>query len=285
MQKTMFQALADCPCCRVDGAVVEVIDSTSGQARVVESTCRLCGRREEEGKVIRSGKEFASPPEVVEALQRWAEREGEQDITVFAHANFGELSPEALGEAVVGGREVATSFQAVAWLFPGSVGGVKSADGLEGEDQAPDRERREAEGGGRRLSRAEIDSGRIAARALIAVMVGDGQIRVEERQFIDRCLEEHGYPPLDEADLKPWRPGDLARPDDPEALIESMAHLVYVDEERDGSEWRIVREFARAWGYPLARLDALEQQLEERYSSRMKRFVMSVRRLLIKEGR
>lgn len=269
--------LADCPRCRVEGAVLELIEPGEREGLVLEAVCRLCGRRVEAGGVVDPGRELRERDDVLRALEEWARSEGERDVEMFVRSNFSGMSPVEVAGELLAGRPVATCFDAVAWLFPGTVGGsARSAEGPAGDQAAAGA--RPSEGGRRR-----DDAGRVAARALIAVMVGDGKIRPEEREFIDRCLREFGYPPVSEFDIRPWRPGELGRPEHPEALVEAMARLVYVDRERDGSEWRIVREFARSWGYPMDRLDLIEGELEQEYAPRVRRFWMSVRRLFIKD--
>lgn len=293
-----FQVLVDCPACRVEGAVLELVQPTEGdQGVVLESTCRMCGRSVQQGRCVDPGRRFATPEQGIEALRAWAEREQEPDLELFARANFGDRRPAEIAEALVQRRPVTTNFDAVAWLFPGTLGPAQTRNdetGPAGERAAGDAvDAGPQQAAGPRApgptaaalaaARAE-DHARTAARALIAVMVGDGVIRPEERAFIDRCMHSFGYPPMTDFDLRPWRPSELGPPHDTAALVEAMAALVYVDHERDGSEWRIVREFARYWGYPMEHLETLEQQLEQQYAPRTRRLVLALRRLLFKES-
>jgi hypothetical protein len=57
---------------------------------------------------------------------------------------------------------------------------------------------------------------------------------------------------------------ELGAPEDPKPIIEAMVELCHIDEERDGSEWRVVREYARAWGYPLSELESRGARAEAR---------------------
>ena len=100
-------------------------------------------------------------------------------------------------------------------------------------------------------------SPRLVARAMAAVMLADGEIRAPERSFLEAFLRDNHHPPITEDDLRPWRPGDLGWLEEPAPVIEAMVALAYVDRQRDGTEWRVIREFARYWRYPLSELEAM----------------------------
>lgn len=281
MSRDVFQLLSTCPRCRVEGALVELVEPGSDAGRVLEASCKLCGRREEMGEILEPGLVFRTHEEVLVALRRWAAEEGEEDVELFSSTNFDGLGTAELAVELIAGKPIVTCFDAVAWLFPGSVSGA----GIAGQGENPE-ERAKQLAVQEQLARRRADRddpALVAARALIAVMVGDGKIRPEERQFIDQCMQQFGYPPISEFDIRPWRPSEIGRPADPYALVEAMARLVYVDRERDGSEWRIVREFARYWGYPMEKLELLEQELDQEYASKIKRLWTSVRRIFVKE--
>jgi hypothetical protein len=82
-------------------------------------------------------------------------------------------------------------------------------------------------------------------------MMADGQVRPAERRFLDAALARMGAPPLDEADLRVWRPFELGPVPDPKGLLKTMRLLALVDNEADGSERRVLQEYARAWGVAL----------------------------------
>jgi tellurite resistance protein len=82
-------------------------------------------------------------------------------------------------------------------------------------------------------------------------MLADGRIRKVERKFLDQALKRLGAAPLEEGDLRVWRPTELGAPKDPAAVIAAMRALALCDNEADGSERRVLEEFARAWGVAL----------------------------------
>lgn len=95
-------------------------------------------------------------------------------------------------------------------------------------------------------------------------MVADGHVRPGERRFLDRALAEMGAPPLPDGELRVWRPYELGAVDDPARLLRAMRLLALVDREADGSEERVLREYARAWRLelpegPLERPSAMAQ--------------------------
>jgi hypothetical protein len=85
------------------------------------------------------------------------------------------------------------------------------------------------------------------------MMMADGRIRSSERRFLDATLTRAGAPPLTDADLRVWRPTELGPLPDPAAVIEAMRLLALIDKEADGSELRVLQEFARAWGVKLSK--------------------------------
>jgi hypothetical protein len=269
-----FQILEDCPSCRVEGAVVALFDPSVRAGVAVDATCRLCGRHAALGDVLFAGARFGTVDEVVVALRDWSQAEGEPDVDAFCRANLGDRGPRVVAQMVLSGEVVDTSFDVVAFLFPGMAAAL-----------APERKPR-PHGSGRAIVGDGIPGGwprvtqhdelpggwpelpvppdpvaeaaaRLPARVLAAVMLADGEIRPGEQRFLDGFLERMGLSPATAADLRPWRPGELPHPDDPEPLLDAMIELAHVDRERDGTEWRVVRAFARAWGYPL---DQLEQR-------------------------
>src|SRR4051812_4277096 len=87
-----YQVLSDCPRCRVEAALVELME-----ARVsvpITGRCRLCGYATDLGDVVAIGQSFGDPDEVIDALERWAVEDGEPDVAVFALANFNGATPD-----------------------------------------------------------------------------------------------------------------------------------------------------------------------------------------------
>lgn len=305
MQAELVQILSACPSCRVEAAVVELVelraappDSPTDRGRVVEGRCRLCGRWEREGAVLDRGIPFRDAVQVHAALLRWARTEGEDDVHAFVASGFGGLSTPQVVDALLAGRPVETSFDVIAWLFPGLAGAgggggkVEASELLRAAEAGP-------RGGGvvaRSPARealpapepppeeAPVDERRLALQALAAVMLADGVIRPGERAFLDGFARRAGLPGLDEGLVRPWRPTDLPLPRAPGPILEAMVELSFIDHERDGSEWRVIREFARHWGHPLEPLEALGQRREDQVAPAMVRLWRSLRGLLVSEG-
>lgn len=315
-----FQVLEDCPDCRVEGAVVALVDPDEAQGLSLSARCRLCGRRERMGRLRRAGQVFRSSADVITALVRWAEQEGQADVALFCAINMDGLRPEQVAQRVLRKERVATSFDVVAFLFPGmaaAMGGAdpeddpfaptRSTDALprgwpdqpEPDGQAPDAPGQES---GRlddglpdgwpdpvadpsAAAEPADDSTRTAVRALAAVILADGLVSPREKRMLERICARAGYPPPSDADLRAWRPGELDLPENPEAVLDAMVALAHVDRQRDGSEWRVVREFARAWGYPLADLERRGQRAQAESSLPTDRLVGALQRILVRAPR
>ncbi len=294
MTDNAFQVLEDCPECRVQSAMLTLVDPTVAQGVAVEASCRLCGRQERVGVVVTAGLRFVAIVDVIDALDRWAEREGEPDVEVFCRANMAGLSATEVSRRVVEGQVVETGFDVVAMLFPGMAGGGGGGGGGGGStvplEELRDRRRGPAppsrpagsapapgtipvsplpiplEALQPRRTSDPFAKAAVAARALAAVMVADGQIKVTERRFLEAFLARAGLAALRPEDIRAWRPGELAIPNEPRPIVEAMIQLAHIDHEKDGSEWRVVREFARHWGYPLTELEARGRRLEESHA-------------------
>lgn len=283
----LFQVLSTCPRCRVESSVVELIDPGLVEGMAVESTCRLCGRIERLGEVEVEGRQFASLVEVIAALDAWAEEEGEPDAATFCAVNMQGLALEEVAAHVLRGEPVATSFDVVAFLFPGMGTGGATAQATAVETAIKTgRTLQPLPEEALRPTRTHDPFARtaVAARALAAVMLADGEIRKGELAFLQRFLAESGLQPLKTEDQRPWRPHDLAIPDDPGPIIEAMARLAHVDRQRDGTEWRVVREFARYWAYPLDKLERLGRREEHATASAMTKLWRSLRSIVISEN-
>ncbi len=258
----VFQVLSDCPCCRVESALLELVDPSKKLSVPVESRCRLCGFRTELGETVAPAIAFRAPHEVVLALARWSAEEGEPDLELFARANFNGRNPAQIAELVVRRERVDTGFEVIAYLFPGSSGGSSS------EARRPENIAENLRRGPQPLARSpapvaapELSSAdgtpaaapdpRTVARALVAVMMADGEIRPKERAFIDQFLARSGQPPVAPDELRVWRPFELGPAADPEGLLRAMRACALVDREADGTELRVLREYARAWQLPL----------------------------------
>ncbi|MES2638870.1 MAG: hypothetical protein V4850_05290 [Myxococcota bacterium] len=274
------QVLSDCPHCRVESSLVELLDPAQRIGVAIEGRCRLCGYATELGDVTQLGQPFLDEADVVEALGRWAAEDGEADVHVFAVANFNGRNPGAIARVVLAGERVDTGFDVIAWLFPGLQGGRRPDDEerrprigptpaateaptpLPGVAVAPPAGRYGAAPRPKNAASPTLTSmrgptspadPRDIGRALASVMLADGVIRPAEQRFLDAALARMGVAPLDPADLRVWRPTELGPVPDPAGLIETMRLLALCDHEADGSEERVLHEFARAWGVPLRR--------------------------------
>lgn len=307
-----FEALTDCPICLVESSVVELVAPGPEGGVVIESRCRICGRAEKDGTITHGGDTLLGDPILARAaLDRWAREEGDPDTSRFVLAHFGGLDVERVAAKLAAGEKVETCFDAVAWLFPG-VGAVAGGGGEGGRrDTMPDgvpsssaeHERRSdcvrpatfPEGAVKRASLVPAtipptldrmpafkDPIRVAARALASVMLGDGVATPADREFVDRTIASWGHPPMREDDLAVWRPHELGFPDDPARTIEAMARLTYVDGQRDATEWRVVREFARAWGVSLDRLETFGVKLEHEHQRGVRRAISRVTSLFVR---
>ena len=67
-------------------------------------------------------------------------------------------------------------------------------------------------------------------------------------------------------------------------MIEAMVGLAYADRRRDGTEWRVIREFARYWRYPLAELEAMGRVLDVQNASMGKRIWGALRSVFIRNN-
>lgn len=315
-----WQVLATCPHCRVEAALVQIMDPVhpaTHLGRPTEQRCRCCGWQAEAleepfspslppssgrcpncskalSEAARTGRgicghcsytprlrETTPPlnlrdgPTAHRALARWAEEEGESDVERFCTAHLSG-SPAQVVAQLGRGETVRTTFDVIAWLFPGQGGGASqtpqdapSARPVEVVDRPPAPIDEDVSAG---LPRP-LDP-RVPARVLISVMAADGEIRPGERRFIDAFLQAEGLPPMEASDLRIWRPHELEAPADHNVraqLIEACVHLVHLDRERDGTEWKVVRAFAGAWGVSEAQLEAWDKTYDERYATTMTR--------------
>jgi hypothetical protein len=259
------QVLSDCPACRVESAVLELVLPE----QPVIGSCRLCGHAVEGGRVVRAGRVFNNGGEVVAALAAWAHGEGEEPRT-FVTANFAAGTPEAVGALVLAGARVETSFDVVAWLFRSRTAGSMALGGG-GEAGTPSVAAGEAGGpswgggasppatppagraadGGPRPPAAFTPDPRATTRALTATALADGRVEAAERKvLLDACARLGAPTPVDD-DWRAWRPAEVGVPPDPTATVRAMVAVALADRIPDSGEARVIREFARAWRVPV----------------------------------
>jgi hypothetical protein len=258
--------------------------------------------------VVHPGERLAGDPDRARAaLARWAAAEGDPDVARFVHAHFGDGGIDAVVARLAVGERVETCFDALAWLFPGigAIGGGGAAEGPRDTEPgvpagltAPASMPPRSSFPGATMRRSSLVPAsvpatrenvpphknplRVTARALASVMISDGVVTTTDRGFVDRQLAAWGHPPLREDDLAVWRPHELGWPHDPGATIEAMARLCYVDGQRDLTEWRVVREFARAWGVSLEALEALGERLEREHQQGVRKLVSSISSIFLR---
>lgn len=266
-----LQVLVDCPACRVECALVELIDPST-PLRL--GRCRLCAHETANGDTLTQGQVFGNVEQVEEALIVWASAEGEL-LDVFVESNFGGLDTEGIAAAILRGERISTSFDVVAWLFKdrtggmvalgasGAVGdggsapvtppvGVPSGAGVAiGERPGVVMEKRAEARATHAGNAAPANDLRVVTRALAATALADGAAIDIERQVLARLATKLGAPAPEPEDWKAWRPNELGRPPDPAATIAAMRVLALADGIADPGEARLIREFARAWGVVL----------------------------------
>lgn len=231
-------------------------------SREGEEPCQSCGYTPT-FRLVNAPMDLSSPGVAARALRRWAEEEG-QEIEEFCRSNLGMSLDEA--ERLLLAREpLPTSFDVMAWLFPAGTGfggaGTRTAEVVD-RDPVPIVLKCEVP--------PEVMDARTPARMLAAVMVADGSIRPEERAFIDRFLRENTLEPLTIDDTRLWRPAELGQPPPrelAERLLEAAVRLSLLDREGDGSEGKVLRAFAAAWGVDAEKLSAWNRRYDRMYAS------------------
>ncbi len=302
-----WEVLSDCPHCRTEAAVVEEMDPSHPACHLgvpARRRCRLChweviaageafvprdppslgrcpgcraplsadarsGRSPCAGcaytptlQTIREPEDLLDPGRALWALRRWARSEG-VDVEAFCNMHAGTGAAEA-ARSIAAGDGLATSFDVIAFLFPGGAPAAHTTPQRPSEVTT--------------LQRPVIEvppdlqpmDPRTPGRMLASVMVADGSLRASERRFVARWLDREGLPALDAGDQQVWRPTELGGAPEPQLrdrLLEAAVQLMHLDRERDGSEWRVIVLFARAWGADERRLADLDRRCGRRYLS------------------
>ncbi|MCB9677289.1 MAG: TerB family tellurite resistance protein [Alphaproteobacteria bacterium] len=295
-----WQVIADCPHCHTHGAVLQLMDPDNPACHLgvpAVSECQMCGRTETAGEpellprdpigsnrcpacrkplsvasreaaccdqcgwgpevVVQPGLDLSDETLVRAGLSRWAASEG-LTIDELCAGSLGGPTDDVVGR-YLRGEPVESSMDAIAFLFPGMAAG----SALGAHIEAPVRAERDAP------STERAPDPRAAARLLVSVMVADGQIRAGERAYVDAFLAKESMAPLTPSELRPWRPHEIGPVGDFELArraVQAAVELMHLDGERDGSELRIVRTFARAWGVPEREVDAWNRQLDRHYA-------------------
>lgn len=248
----VFQLVSDCPTCLIEGGVLEMVDPSGKLAVTLEGRCRLCLRQTELGEVTAEGAQFESVEHVVLALEGWAAIDGEPDVLMFTQVNMGGLTPAEVAHRVLRGERVETTFDVMAFLFPQAGSGSSfSPDDRKPEVRVANEVTPLPAAVPEPLWTAPSFGPTDVARALVSVMVADGVVRASEKQFLVRLCAEWKAPALPEAEYRVWRPQEMGLPLEPQRLLDVMRLMCVVDREADGTEVRILQEYARAWGLQL----------------------------------
>lgn len=247
---TAVEVLLDCSWCRVESAVVAVLDPDP-----IEQRCRLCGLAEGVTPL-----DLSLPDAALAALAAFAVAEGEGDVEAFCAHSIG-LPVDEVVRRLVAREVVPTNFDAVAWLFGGGGrAGVEDAKVGEGTGRTPPPFPQPI---------AAPPGPRIAPRALASVMVADGEVRPRERLFVEGWLAARGLPPVSGSELRVWRPHELGSPPEPlrTELLLACIELAHVDQQPDDAEWRVVQAYGRAWGFSEQWLSERAREADARYAT------------------
>lgn len=120
---------------------------------------------------------------------------------------------------------------------------------------------------------------------LVSVMVADGRVHPAEEAFLNRVLARHKVPPIPAAHVRVHRPETVPVSSSPRArerMVEAMVHLVHVDRLRDGTEFRVVEEYARAWGVDPAKVSHWDKLYRKRYATGTQRLWLILESIFVK---
>jgi tellurite resistance protein len=256
MSAVQFASLADCPHCRVQGAVVETWDSST-PGTPVASRCRMCVREVEAGAEVKPAQALMQLKDVSEALARWAREEGFTSVEDFVASAFVLGTLPAVHTALIVGDPVETSFDVMGFLFS-HIGG--DTPGVAADDKpAALAESKPVPAAALAAIGARPLSPQNEILALASVAAADGAVLPIERAFLDRAARTRGVAPLGADDVRVYRADEVGPVGgllDRERVLEKMVECAFVDGELDESEARVIKGFARAWGVDPARVDA-----------------------------
>lgn len=268
-----FHILHSCPNCLIEGVLIEAFEESVEEP--VSFVCSFC--HYEPNK--QGGLVFVDAEQTRRHLQEWVHKEGGKDVEQFCDMNFYGLSQQEVVGRLLNKKPIESSFDVLEYLFPGFGGGGISITTDEDEEYWEESQMTEEA-----YSYVPDSSIPVEARALAAVMLADGNWREDEELLINQFLHSRGLSPIQETDKHGWMPVDLPIPDDPEILVVQMMDVAFVDGELDESEWRVIKEFARYWGYDRKILRAERERRIGPPKSMLFRLWNSLKTLLFQEN-
>ena len=248
--------------------MIEVHDPSIGEGVAIYAECPFCCCQYEMGHLIQAPIKLETEAEIHDALMTFMRSEGGKEIEEFCNANLNGLSFSEAKQGLLNKESLMSNLDVMGFLFSGMHGGV---DGVALEEvPLPEQEALTIESDFRiSMSTSEIS---VISCALTSVMLADGIIQPEEERLLSQLLSQFNVPPLDKEDYRVWRPSELSRPLDPDRLIEAMIDIAFIDNELDGTEWQVIREYARYWRCDLEVLEKLRKEREKRPSTLSKLF-------------
>lgn len=287
----MFSSLADCPVCRVQGAVVETWDVVDAAEREGDdeplaslSRCRMCGRTLENGVETQPARSLAQIRDVDEALAAWAKEEGCASGAELVQSSFVLADVGKVHAALIMGESIETSFDVMGYLFSHMGGG---GPGVEGDDvPLVDAQLRGPDEALTIPGERGLDP-RNELLALASVAAADGKVVPVERAFLDALAKARGMERLSNEELRVFRPdeaGPVGTLLDRERVLEKMIEVAFLDAissplegvQIDDSEVRVIRTYARAWGVDPQRV---ERWLRDWHDNRGSLFSRALRRV------
>lgn len=264
------------------GRCPNCVKPLSEAARHGEKPCPSCDYQATV-VTIQEPTSLVDPTTAREAVIRWSTEDGEDDSNAFCESNMG-ASIDDVVRRLTEGQTIHTSFDVIAYLFPGGGGG----GGGGGPATDPDRRIIETR---QPISERETEpepeplrmDPRAPARVLVSVMCADGRLRPGEERFVASWLEKEDLPPLQPSDIRVWRPMEIGPMPDREVrekLLEAAVHLMHLDREKDGSEYKVVRAFAAAWGISDSQLREWDKHYDRRYAPTMTKLWRSLSTLI-----
>lgn len=270
-----IQIRKKCEHCLVGSARIEVHDTSEDEGVALYSECSFCRCQYEKGQLVQSPISLNSAEEVRAAFEHWMRSEGFSSLEDFSESHFNTAEPEFLIQQVLTGQSIESNFDVLGYLFSGMMGQA------EPESSSTEEDHTEAISDFDILyPTAELS---VIACALTSVMMADGIIQPEEQSLLNQQLKQFGVSPLESSDQRVWRPSELVHPSDPQRLIEAMVELAFVDNELDGSEWQLIREYARYWRCDLENLEKMRSERIVRQST-LSRLFSALRHLFFEES-